>query len=640
MTGAPTMKLGHHVRGRLQYFQVEQLTETLPAAPAALHIYDQTDFAWSLPIDLDPSHSRDPDAVRRDAEGLRQLLTAAGGRMVVDESRRGGMHIWAPLSGRGVHRDDIRLLLSRLRIRFTTLDLGPVSRKGCLGGPGSLTRDGSHRRLRTPLREAIAAVTERSVPDLVPRLHSLLTQAGVPMPAEPEEAVALPAVAALPDGLIRRMSAEVRRVAETGRWPDGRTRPDGTEWSPSEARQHVIAAAVRAGMTCDQVLSLIRSGQWAGMAGFYARYGPGPAITTAVTADWTNAAEYVAAHASEKPCPTRGKPKTQGGTRGLPGGTPNDEAREVYRYVRRFALLVDRSATVDWGRSPEGRTRWAILLSLAAAAMRTRSTVVGIGARGLAIGAACIDQRTASRQLADLRDEKDPWIVQIPVQEGDPDRYEVRIPDRYQHLHESHEPLPKGRLAGVHHLFNPTKGLGLAAWRVCAAIAAGHRIDADIIGATGVSKPTVSKALRALSSLGLVTCSRRGWRRTGRSLDAAAKQIGIGDLVAEHAQRNREDRHQRRQTQGRRYRPDGPTPMAGTWTESPDGNWWPEDMAALAALQPSARDKDDKPQGEAQERQALVPLRSPDDLDDTSEVGIVRDLPGYRAQQYPPAAAA
>ncbi len=75
-----------------------QLTRKLPGRPAAVYLY--TEHAATtriLALDFDSTRGG-PTAVQRDVEIARRWLTAAGGRLIIDRSTNGGMHIICPLA--------------------------------------------------------------------------------------------------------------------------------------------------------------------------------------------------------------------------------------------------------------------------------------------------------------------------------------------------------------------------------------------------------------------------------------------------------------------------------------------------------------------------------------------------------------
>ena len=66
------------------------LTARLPAVPAAVPIYSAAGDTRVLVVDLDASRGG-RDAVRRDAAAVTELVRAAGGRVITDESPSGGV---------------------------------------------------------------------------------------------------------------------------------------------------------------------------------------------------------------------------------------------------------------------------------------------------------------------------------------------------------------------------------------------------------------------------------------------------------------------------------------------------------------------------------------------------------------------
>src|SRR6478609_6294633 len=89
------------------------LTSRLPAVPAAVPIYSAAGDTRVLVVDLDSSRGG-VDAVRRDAAAARELVRAAGGRVIADESPSGGMHVYVPFAAAiGFHQArDLALALA------------------------------------------------------------------------------------------------------------------------------------------------------------------------------------------------------------------------------------------------------------------------------------------------------------------------------------------------------------------------------------------------------------------------------------------------------------------------------------------------------------------------------------------------
>src|SRR6478609_7077480 len=118
------------------------LTARLPAAPAAVPIYSAAGDTRVLVVDLDASRGG-VEAVRRDAAAIRDLVRAAGGRVITDESPSGGMHVYVPFAAPiGFH--DARDLALALAARTPTMDPSPNQNltDGLIRPPGSVHPSG------------------------------------------------------------------------------------------------------------------------------------------------------------------------------------------------------------------------------------------------------------------------------------------------------------------------------------------------------------------------------------------------------------------------------------------------------------------------------------------------------------------
>ena len=150
------------------------LTARLPAVPAAVPIYSAAGDTRVLVIDLDASRGG-RDAVRRDAAAVTDLVRAAGGRVIVDESPSGGMHVYVPLAVPvGFH--DARDLALALAVRTPSMDPSPNQNltDGLIRPPGSVHPSGGHQVLHGPLAAAQQLAATGNPPAVLERLRALL----------------------------------------------------------------------------------------------------------------------------------------------------------------------------------------------------------------------------------------------------------------------------------------------------------------------------------------------------------------------------------------------------------------------------------------------------------------------------------
>ena len=169
------------------------LTARLPAVPAAVPIYSGAGDTRVLVVDLDASRGG-RDAVRRDAAAVTDLVRAAGGRVITDESPSGGWHVYVPFSEPiGFH--DARDLALALAARTPTMDPSPNQNltDGLIRPPGSVHPSGGHQVLHGPLTAALRAgrhrqPTRRARPRSAACWPAELAAVAAPRPARPPDA--------------------------------------------------------------------------------------------------------------------------------------------------------------------------------------------------------------------------------------------------------------------------------------------------------------------------------------------------------------------------------------------------------------------------------------------------------------------
>jgi len=324
------------------------LTARLPAVPAAVPIYSAAGDTRVLVIDLDASRGG-RDAVLRDAAAVTDLVRAAGGGVVVDESPSGGRHVYVPLAvAVGFH--DARDLALAVALRTPSMDPSPNQNltDGLIRPPGSVHPSGGHQVLHGPLAAAHQLAAAGNPPAVLERLRALLAT----------ELAAVTAThtgdgdptAVLEDGVDgaphlprasgpRELAADYLRIATTGVYDTDRYR------SPSEARQAVLTAAVAAGLSLPQVLTRLDTGVWPGLASFYTRYRHRNTRRKALLADWRNAVAFIAGRPEKNPTPSlvRKSPTSQPPSHGgAPNGSDQDQqvhlpargTEQEYRWLR------------------------------------------------------------------------------------------------------------------------------------------------------------------------------------------------------------------------------------------------------------------------------------------------------------------
>ncbi|WP_018685412.1 hypothetical protein [Actinokineospora enzanensis] len=514
------------------------LGRRLPERPAAIPIFDKRGRTTLLALDFDPKgYGR--EQVVRDADQAAAWIQAAEGRVIVDESTRGGRHVLVPLAaGVDFAVRHLRPVLEELARRLPTLDIIPMVNlaTGCITAPGSPCKEGGHRRLLTPLDEAIDAATTRSAPGTIARLAALLDLSSLPATAS---ASTPPADTALgdPDDDTTAVDGEVMDLppvalefAVHGVLPDRRNRK-GEPWTRHEARQSVLAHAAVRGMNLSGVLAKLVSGEWPGMRAAYDRYGP--RWERALRADWKKALTW-ANDAAPKFRLSAHEEVHTGGQRSL---------REWLARAERWTLLCSLL---------DGQTRWTTLAlwqALAYAAQLTGAPTIAQGRRWLSIAAGLLADETVSSALRVLRELPGSPILLVEKGVGPlADRYALVTP-RINDEDVPADPAVVARTA-VEPVHPAWAVIGLAARRVfevldrvCPA-GQGSVRPLDLPELTGMSTSQVYEALIRLAEFDLVERGH-GWvRRTTRTLTDVAADHAVDELRAARLERHRAERRE------------------------------------------------------------------------------------------------
>ena len=530
------------------------LTARLPAVPAAVPIYSAAGDTRVLVIDLDASRGG-RDTVLRDRAAVIDLVRAAGGRVIADESPSGGMHVYVPLTVPvGFH--DARDLALAVAVRTPSMDPSPNQNltDGLIRPPGSVHPSGGHQVLHGPLTAAQQLAAAGNPPVVLERLRALLateltavraTRTGHADPTalldgDVDGAPHLPR----PSG-PRDLAANYLRIATTGLYDTGRYR------SPSEARQAVLAAAVSAGLTLPQVLMRIDTGVWPGLASFYTRYRHRHTRRKALLADWRNAVAFIAGRPEKNPTPSlvrkspTSEPPTHGGA---PAGSNRDQqlqssmrgTEQGYRWLRTWWTALSLLEHIRYGDRAGIARRW-VLRAMGEAAMKTGSRYVAFGVRSLSI-ATGLDHTTVAAHLRALREEDDPLIDLIENDRGlAGDLYQLRIPDEIADR-ASRVAWRPGKMHALRPVF---RELGHPAAFVYEALehAKGPQRSFDLVTVTGLSRTAVYEALETLAAWHLVEPVDGRWKLVpGTSLHLLAEQFGCLEQVHSQVGRHRGER--------------------------------------------------------------------------------------------------
>lgn len=528
----PTIRVCDPDTGKFD--RTRPLTSRLPQHPAAVALYHRGRTPL-LALDFDTKH-HGQNAVDTDFSRALCWITEAGGVAVTDQSASGGRHILVPLSiGTTATVSEIVPLMRLLEARLPSLDKTPMTnpKTGCITAPGSACRQGGHRLLDGPLGAAIDALTTRSEPGLLPRLHMLLGA----LPAPPAAAQS-PKTDMLRgagdhtrlDPAYTRTSplpARITDYATTGQLPKG-----GTWRSHSEARQSVLAHAALHGHSLATIRALTAPGRlWhPGLAAAYSRYRHN--ADTALERDFHKALAWAAVH-SPKFRPVRAQDHELH-TRGGPQGSP---------LLRSW--LANATAWLD-SEYAGHRYRWigaAIFQALAIHAARSGTLingvpVVGVGGRSLSLATGLLSETTVWDFLRTIRDRPGAPLVRTrPAQGRDADIYALTQQNPAP-VHDA--AIASARVEDVHPAW---KVIGHQHRRIYELIAhQGLSNPHDICAAAHVSTSTGYTSLAALATAGLILRGRGTVTSGPISLDTIAAAHHLDDHRAERIARYRQQR--------------------------------------------------------------------------------------------------
>jgi len=524
------------------------LTDRLPAMPAAIPVYSHAGDTRLLVVDLDTSKA-DRAAVLRDAAVVTELVRRAGGRLIVDESPSGGIHLYIPLAVPVVFAD-ARAFALALASRTPTMDPLPMLNlsDGLIRPPGSRHRSGGFQRLRGMTLSAAYGVAKQPNPRSV--WEALQSALGAELEAvradhteRDQAALGLDegATAYVPrQGGAREPAADYLRIATTGLYDSARYP------TPSHARQAVLVSAAWAGMKLPDIVVRVQGGAWPGLASFYGRYRYEAAKRKAMVGDWTKAVAWVQkAKANDtvvKPVrisPTS-KPITQRAARATLQSQQERSSAGEFQFLREWwsAMLL-----LEYGRY-RGRTGPAIRMVLRAmgeASMKSGSRYIEFGTRSLEI--ACgLDHVTVAKHLRQLRGEEDALVYLVEGERGLlGDLYELRIPDAVA-AQVARQSWRAGKIQALRPAF---RELGLPAAFVYEALeqGSGRMSSFELAQGTDMARSTVYEALRTLAAFNLVQQRSGRWSIVATtSLAILAETLGCAAEIADRLHRHRRER--------------------------------------------------------------------------------------------------
>ncbi|MGP5697338.1 hypothetical protein ACTXPB_18305, partial [Brachybacterium alimentarium] len=151
------------------------LTDDVPAKPAAVLLYNSQGLCRTLVVDADVPGAAGRELLHR----VVALLERCGASVIVDRSPAGKHHVYVPLRD-GLSVDDAGTLAKALARRFPGVDplphtTGAVS--GCIRPPGSPYKDGTGwQELVTPLDTARRVLLTRNGSEVLGALRRELSE--------------------------------------------------------------------------------------------------------------------------------------------------------------------------------------------------------------------------------------------------------------------------------------------------------------------------------------------------------------------------------------------------------------------------------------------------------------------------------
>ncbi|WP_137145763.1 hypothetical protein [Mycolicibacterium sp. CR10] len=521
------------------YCKTRRITDTLPTLMAAVYLYTHRRTTL-LALDFD---SKSHGQAQVDADFSRALgwLTSCGARVVTDRSTNGGRHILVPLAiNTTASFDEIQPLMRQLKARLPSFDPKPMQnpKEGCISVPGTPCAGGGHRILDGTLTDAVAALTERSAPTLLPELYALLGT--LPSPPQPANAAGLPS-----PGSTRTHAGEDERLAEPARWSkpipvdvaefaaagDPALARDHGRWdSPSEARMSVVLNAVLRGYGLADIRAQAEPGRpWSGLGDSY-RTKHGIRADAQLARDVRRALDYTATLAVKANQPAhRPKYSHRGHTSAGPHG----------RWLAHALAWADR----EFASSP---LRWTVrdvfqalaIKAAVAGQVRSGTAIVGVGGRGLSLSAGLMPATTTFEVLRRTRDMVGAPILLVRPRIGrDADFYALttETPDSITPV-----PLERVRVSDVHPAWSILGRHHRAVYELI--IHTGMTRPADVYAAARISARTGQLSIAALAAAGLITREGRTVMPGPTTLDDIAAAHRLDEVQADRIARYRRER--------------------------------------------------------------------------------------------------
>lgn len=482
----------------------------------------------TLCLDLDTSKALQL-VVDSDAAAIGALLDSCGLAYVADHSPSGGRHIYIPVQER-LAAEDARELVEALATRFPSLDPGPHRNvtDGCIRPPGSWHKSMTgHQVLDTPLGQAYDVLRRRNPASAVAALRRALA-------ASIHQVRARKTARVKPVGTVATMSTAkvgtsrestllrgsvLRQVARTGVYDTAKYK------SASEARMAVLNHLCAWQVSLPEVQARLGTD----FAGLRALYGNDARLERLLASEWANAVAWVAQ--KQGPVATGRSHGNKYDTE--PALTHSGGAGESRSRVSVMAEINDLEnvlySVLDQRLARTGRegiTLRFLLRAVLGFARAKETLVVDVGCRAFAL-AMGHHHGTIARLLPRLVEHSGGLLSKIDTARGKrADTYLLGLPEQWRDLAKA-SAWRKGKIHGIRPVF---RALGAPAALVYEAIERGRHspTTADIIRATGMSRPTVAKELTVLAELSMIERRHGLWQLIHTTnLTSIAEWLGV-----------------------------------------------------------------------------------------------------------------
>lgn len=521
---ARVSKYGNDYRARDE----RPLTSSRPTAPAAVMVYSFDGFAKAIFLDLDSSRGG-REQVDADADAIRSWLIRAGALWVEDISPNGGRHLYIPLQT-PAHITDARPFIEALALRYPSLDASPHRsvRSGCCRVPGSTHKTKGFQTLTQPLGEAIEAVTTGNPHQVWESLwndtsteRSVLSQQTAALSRVETDTDTEPPTASQDHTQAGPLlSSRMQRIAIDGDWTGYH--------SPSEARQAVLTAAARTGLSLTYVHQQILSGYWPGLKALYSKYTPHQASQT-LKREWNKASTLVKNTPHQPPMKSPHRYDTSN-NKSQGGRTHHEEKLAAW----------DRQLSHFEARLPETQDRnqlRIVLRGLREAAGKTGSLETSFGVRSLA-QATGLHPGTVANHLNTLAAMQEALIARTMQGRGtDADTWTLVTKDT--------DPAQHPRPRRAHALRPAFRELGIPAAFTYETLetATEPLTTTEIASHALIGRSTAEEALQTLAAFGLATRTTNGtWVKGKTSLTHVAGLLGVTAAIAAQLELHRAQR--------------------------------------------------------------------------------------------------